>query len=167
MKLYFCFLFSAILLACGGVSDYSEDLGNGFTYESSGANLKNIRTPISGQRNIYGKVTKYKYDQNFILVTQQPDKEIYQGSIAFELRNANREKYKLNSEDDMIESERVADSLIQNDLYYKKLFTNKLNYWIVSHKHKKMYGPLTKIEYVAKRKELKVPDDLKLEEENQ
>ncbi|KQS24674.1 hypothetical protein ASG33_23205 [Dyadobacter sp. Leaf189] len=149
------------------MSDYSENLGNGFLYESSGKEFKNIRTPIRGQKNIYGKVMEYKFNADFILAIQQPSREIYHGSIAYELRNADRVKYKYNSTNDRIESERVADSLILNDPYYKSIFANTTNYWIISHQNKTMYGPLTKEEYFRKRKELKVPDELKLEEGNE
>ncbi|WP_138479028.1 hypothetical protein [Dyadobacter bucti] len=165
MKKYFMLFSSILLLKCWGISDYSEDLGNGFSYESSGQEFKNIRTPIHGQKDIYGKVTEYKFNADFILAIQQPSREVYQGSIAYELRNADRVKYKNNSTNDRIESERVADSLILNDHYYKRVFAHPTNYWIISHHSKTMFGPLTKGEYFQKRKELKVPDKLKLDEE--
>ncbi|WP_439555633.1 hypothetical protein [Dyadobacter sp.] len=166
IKIQFLFFSSLLAMGCGGISDYSENLGNGFLYESPGKEVKNIRTPIHGQKNIYGKVVEYKFNADFILAIQQPSREVYRGSIAYELRNADRVKYKDNSTNDRIESERVADSLILYDPYYKRIFAHTTNYWIISHQNKAMFGPLTREEYFRRRNELKVPDELKLNEEN-
>ncbi|CAG5074760.1 hypothetical protein DYBT9623_05448 [Dyadobacter sp. CECT 9623] len=163
-------LFIILLLTrCGaGVSEFTEDLGNGFIYQGFGSELKNIISPFPAQRSIYGKVAQYKYDQNFILALQQPSKEVYRGQIGSELRSKDKIKYKDNSEKDVQESHHIADSVIRYDPYYKQIFARKINYWIISHKNKQTYGPLTEEEYYRKRKELNVPQELQLDisEEN-
>jgi hypothetical protein len=69
-----------------------------------------------------------------------------------------------NSSADMHISRSIADSLIKNDPYYQKIFANEVNYWIIYNPKDTLIGPLTKEEYMIKRKEMKIPDDLQLEE---
>ena len=73
---------------------------------------------------------------------------------------------------DMEYSQMVADSIILNDPYYQNIFSRELNYWIIVHQERQkygyldssiFYGPYTKAEYLQKRKELKVPKNLKLD----
>ena len=56
----------------------------------------------------------------------------------------------------------IVDSLIDNDPYYKKIFSNITNYWIISHSNDTLVGPFTQKEYLLMRKKMKIPDDLKL-----
>jgi len=153
-----------ILLGCGaGVSDFTQDLGNGYVFESFGQDLKNIRTPVPGQKDIYGKVVQYVYDKNDILVIQQPNKKIYRNILGEEIISKNRSKYPNHSIDDIREGQRIADSLIMYDPYYRKIFAHKINYWIISHKNKQIYGPLTEEEYYHKRKDLNVSRELQFD----
>ncbi|MCE7043815.1 DUF3997 domain-containing protein [Dyadobacter sp. CY312] len=150
--------------SCGaGISDFTEELGNGYVYESFGQELKNIRSPIAGQKNIYGKVIQYVHDENFILVMQQPNEEVYRSILAEEIISKNRNKYLNHSIDDIKEGERLADSLIANDPYYLLIFANKINYWIIYHKNRQIFGPFTEEEYDQKRKEMKITDKLQLD----
>ena len=57
----------------------------------------------------------------------------------------------------------VADSLIANDPIYKKIFANDTNYWIIYEAKDTLIGPLSKSEYLNKRIELKIPDNLTLD----
>lgn len=68
---------------------------------------------------------------------------------------------------------KIADSLIENDAYYKSIFQNKVNYWIISHKQlnendymvmPKIYGPYKKGDFLIKLEELGVPQELRLVE---
>ncbi|MBP7477314.1 MAG: hypothetical protein KA797_02230 [Chitinophagales bacterium] len=77
-------------------------------------------------------------------------------------------------ENDINKSLLLADNLIKYDAFYKSIFKNKINYWIISHKEinkndympkSKILGPFTKEEYVLKRKEIGVPSSLELKEE--
>lgn len=68
---------------------------------------------------------------------------------------------------------KIADSLIENDPYYKSIFQNKVNYWIISHKQlnesdymvmPQIYGPYKREDFFIKMEELDVPQELKLVE---
>lgn len=65
----------------------------------------------------------------------------------------------------------LADSIIFNNPFYQNIFSREINYWIIKHFVKKkyfyqkssiVYGPYSKIEYLKKRKELNIPEELKL-----
>lgn len=79
-----------------------------------------------------------------------------------------------NHDDKDIETSKlIADSLVENNLFYKSIFKNGINYWIISHKGidlnsymplSNVYGPFKKEEYLLKREELGVPEELQLKE---
>lgn len=68
-----------------------------------------------------------------------------------------------NTSKDIQESQSIADSLIKSSPKYKLIFSRKLNYWIIKAKDGELYGPFSESEYLQKRKQLGVPDKLKLE----
>lgn len=68
-----------------------------------------------------------------------------------------------NTQEDIMISHAIADSLIHNDPYYKKIYSRKENYWIIINALDTLIGPLTKEEFLIKRKEYHVPDKLTLE----
>jgi hypothetical protein len=106
--------------SCGsGMSDYIEDLSGGyqFIFESKREQL------IIGNHSIPCTVLAYSYNDDYILVFQQP------------------------IEDCFITSVKNIDTL---------------QFWIVDTKQDSLYGPLRMFEYIQKRKELKVPEKLKL-----
>ena len=57
---------------------------------------------------------------------------------------------------------RIVQRLIANDPYYLKIFSSKLNYWIIYHKSDSLIGSLTKNEYLDKKRTMHIPDSLKL-----
>lgn len=69
-----------------------------------------------------------------------------------------------NSSKDIQISQAIADSLIENDFSYQKVFMHDTNYWIIYNVMDTLIGPLTKTEYLIKRKDLKIPKDLQLKE---
>jgi hypothetical protein len=154
------------LYACGGISNTSEDLSGGFVYSDMGGPYKTIYTGLPNQRNIVGTVEEYSYDKDFIVALQHPNLQVHRSSISSDLQVQKAKLFNSKASYGIKESDRTADSIILCDPYYQKIFSNEINYWIISHKWKKMYGPLTKEEYFQKRKELKVPDELKFEDEN-
>jgi len=163
---YFQAILFIICASCGGgISNYTEELSGGFTYVNFGGSLNTIESYSRPFPGIYGEVTDFVYDNNFIIVLQHPSKEGYQSKISSKLRNENHKLYPTNSGNDRSKTDLIADSIIISDPFYQKIFEHKINYWIISHNHKKMYGPLTEKEYLAKRRELKVPNDLQLKED--
>lgn len=59
----------------------------------------------------------------------------------------------------------IADSLIHNDPYYKKIAFGEDNYWILQLSADTLSGPLSKDAYLQERKLLRIPDSLKLKSE--
>ncbi len=56
-----------------------------------------------------------------------------------------------------------VDSLFKNNPYYKKIFANKVNYWIIEKFTDSLIGPLNKLEFDAKRESLGISDKLKFD----
>ena len=76
-------------------------------------------------------------------------------------------------EKDIEKSKLIADSLVENNLFYISIFKNEINYWIISHKEinlksympmSNVYGPFKREAYLQKREELGVPKELQLKE---
>lgn len=115
--------------------------------------------------------TRYKsymhYIQNPMILKEEGYREL-RGKIEWDSINYktffSRGASDKNSSKDIQISWSIADSLINNDPYYKKIFANEINYWIIYNPKDTLIGPLTKEEYIVKRKELKIPEDLQLEE---
>jgi hypothetical protein len=57
---------------------------------------------------------------------------------------------------------KVTDSLFYNEIYYKKMFQNKSNYYIIQKSNDSIFGPLTIIEFEAMKKDKSI--DLKFEQ---
>jgi hypothetical protein len=153
------------ICSCSTGGDYSEEISGGYFYRSEGADTKDILSHLPNGNNIYSKVVSYDYNSNFIIAAQQPIYNEYRSMIGFELRN-DLSKYPSNSETDMIKSEVIADSILKNDPFYRKVFSRTTNYWIIDHTRNLFLGPLSFEEYEKKRKDLGVPDDLQLKLES-
>jgi uncharacterized protein DUF3997 len=85
--------------------------------------------------------------------------------VAFRLRE-NVKRFLTNSQEEIDESEKEADSILKHDSFYKSFFLHKLNYWIISNKSQEVLGPYTKSEYENQRKKLSVPQNLQIEYNN-
>lgn len=68
-----------------------------------------------------------------------------------------------NTSEDIRIREYLCDSLIAHDSYYKKIFSDSINYWIIYNPLDSLIGPLTKSEYELVRKELNIPVELRLD----
>jgi hypothetical protein len=160
--------------------DESKDIGYPYgtiVYKSEHEN--SFVDPI-----VYSDIKKCVFDNKYILVYQEPNKvyfykeledkikafnsnfistkkdtvlKLIYGSISTKVINA-----LINKNDNQVK--RVADSIITNEIYYKKMFTNKFNYWIIRLSDDSLIGPLNKEEYLGKRNELNISSSLKLEE---
>jgi hypothetical protein len=154
-----------ILMVCifgCNTSDETKELTGGYFYQDEGDNSKYIINHLPNVKGIYAKVIAYDYDSQFIIAAQQPIYEDIKSKIGFELRN-NLKKYPTNSRDERVKSEKEADSILKIDPYYKSLFLNKINYWIIRGENKKIYGPLTRQEYIELRLKLGVSKNLELQ----
>ncbi len=110
------------------------------------------------ENGIYPKVIDYDYNSDFIIAVQKPDYSRYKFMISSELDMDNTD---VNGTP--IDSHSLADSVLKHEPYYIKIFSRSLNYWIISHKDKQVYGPYSEEEYLQKRVALGVPDNLQLD----
>ena len=164
-KILICVLF-LIISSCGaGWSDVLNDLGNGYYYLGEGSPVNYIYRSMKPDSKsidkiiIYPNVSSYDCDRNHIVVFQELSYESMMYAITLEKDLdifSNTEEREL--------AEKKADSILKNDPHYKQLFLRKANYWIISKKDHQVYGPYSKAEYEAQRKELGVSEDLVLEE---
>lgn len=152
------------LLAGCNLSDEAVELGNGYLYVNEGSTAKYIFSDNPPYGDIGGKVLDYDYNSEFIVAVQAPSIQEYRNMVAFDLRG-NRQEYPTNSTSDRLKSEHIADSIIKHDPYYQSVFAHKQNYWIVSHRLGKTFGPLQKQEYLNLRQKLGVPESVALDEE--
>ncbi|MEO8234096.1 MAG: hypothetical protein ABI549_01665 [Flavobacterium sp.] len=63
--------------------------------------------------------------------------------------------------DKSLKIKNVVDSILQNNSFYKKIFKNKINYWIINKLENTRLGPFTKIEFENEQKRNNI--NLKLE----
>lgn len=159
--LTFLFLTISFENGCIPIRDYYEDLSGNYFYCDEGKNDKEILCNLPNHIEIYSKVIGYNYNSDFILAEQQPIYSEFKAIIGSKLRE-NKKKYPANSMEEVIQSETVADSILLHDPFYKAIFVHSTNYWIIDNKIQKVFGPLTKEDYENKRKELSVPENLKI-----
>jgi hypothetical protein len=93
-------------------------------------------------------------DIDFVLVAQRPDRKYYAALLASEL-NTGKENFK--------ELEVRADSILTKDPYHLKVLRGQINFYIIKNRTHQLIGPMTLDQYLKKRKELRVPEKLKLE----
>ncbi|WP_276131871.1 DUF3997 domain-containing protein [Polluticoccus soli] len=141
--------FSILLVACN-MSDSSKKLSGNYCYRWEGGGDKVIlRHSGSVRDNIYGEVVDYEYNDDFIIAMQRPDFKTHAHYLAFELPG-----------DEIEKDIREAESTLRTEPYYIQIFSNKLNYWIISHNHNKTFGPLTKSEFQKLHDSLNIDEDL-------
>lgn len=164
-KLFYKATIFSFLITCHAScivnSDSSRELSGGYFFRDEGEHNKDILCHLPGRPEIYAEVIGYGFDSEFIVAAQKPNYDAYKTMIGFILRE-DTTKYPGNTADQVIESENVADSILKNNRYYQLIFDNKINYWIITHKDKKMFGPFTIREYKARRKELNIPEKLNI-----
>ncbi len=151
-----CLLF----LECGNPGLHNEYLSNNCILEEGGHDHSVIRCD-SPERNVYSTILDYEYNNDFIIIKQTPNREDYKSSIAFEL-SCEKAAESNNAQYDKTMCEQQADSILKQDSFYISIFKNDTNYWIISHKEKRNYGPLNKSDFGKKFDELKIPKKLRL-----
>jgi hypothetical protein len=150
---------TTICINCGPVDDY-ENLGHGCLYY--GGDGDGIRVPSQYGRSIFGKVLEYRFDNDYILVKQKPDKQDYIMQISTEIRAAQRNMSTKEERRQLFIFDQKADSIIKNDPYFVKVFSSRINYWIINHHSKSITGPMSKQEFTKKFRALRIDDTLML-----
>lgn len=144
-----------LLESCGaGVNNSSEELSGDSYFRESGNDFNYITSHNELHKTIFSKIIAYAYNSNFVLAAQMPNYEYHRAGIAGELNHG---------KEDMEFLYKKADSILTSDPYYIKIFSEKVNFWIIRNKDHKLIGPLTSDEYLTKRRELKIPEELRLD----
>jgi hypothetical protein len=112
-----------------------EDLGHGYIYHKP-AGLPFIEKEHS-EKGVPGWVFVYDYNNEFIVALEKDIK--------------------------ILEDER-GKLILNGDFYDFVLHNGYSKYWIITHANDSIYGPFSKQEYLQKRKELGVPEELELKE---
>ena len=156
--------FIVVVVLCNGCNDYTRELSGGYFYWDEGGQSRAIQSHHSENESVWGEVLDYDYSSEYIVILQCPSHDEYVNMVAFYLEDDTL-RYPQASRLSHDKSEHDADSIVSTDPRYTRIFANKYNYWIVSHKAHKVFGPYTKTEYWQKRKELDVPECLELRDE--
>jgi hypothetical protein len=153
--------FLTLSFAGCNLSDYTETLSGNYQFCGEGKGFNSI----AGPHIIEANVTGYGYDKDFIIAEQVPNKEVYKINMASAIRNKNG-RSEAETKEDLTRSLEQADSIINHDQSYKKIFSGQSFYWIIRHKDGTIFGPLTKEQYLFKRRELVIPSGLNIIEKD-
>lgn len=122
--------------------------------------------------NIYPEIIDKDYNDYFVVIKQKPILRKHKFFIYPSLMNEKFDLYINNLQNEGYSKQtaweltyKFIDSVMAIDPYYKKVFSNKVNYYIIDLKDNIKYGPYNLKEYKKKRAELKVSSELKLEDE--
>ena len=193
MKNLLGILFVTFLIFSCNMSDSSEELSGEYTFVHEGENYNFI----FGRNNIYADVIEYKFNDDYIVACQVPNRKMYLDYFSSELMGnystyfdylkdsisekfyrsrkeiladsviprifKNRKISFENTSDDIIKSKEIADSIMENNPFHKKIFSLKKVYWIIKIKNNILIGPLSENEYKLKIKKLNLINELKLE----
>ncbi len=134
LTLLLFFLLLIFLSGCPGAIDSItfKELGHGYIYHEI-VGLPTISKDNSN-KNIPCIVVSYNYNNNFIIALQKD--------------------YKL--------SEKEKDLITEDEYYDLAMEKGISKFWIISHSLDSIFGPMNKEDFNKKRKELGVPDNLKL-----
>lgn len=157
------------------LSEYeaNEYLTGSFVYKSFNEN-------VFEKIIVYPKVKNIEFNKGYIIVFQQPDKQIMLKEIKSDITFWNN-YYLRNKKDSLIslihgkitlkninnlikksttkDLNKVADSIFKNELFYKKMFQNKSNYYIIEKANDSVFGPLTVKEFEILKRNKKIDLD--------
>lgn len=133
---------------------------------------------------VYSDIKKCVSNNRYILVYQEPNKIFFYQELEDKLKVFN--SYFISTKKDSVfklpfgkissksinellnkngnQANLLADSIIINEMYYKKMFANKFNYWIIRLSDDSIIGPLNKDEYLRMRNILNLSLNFKLDE---
>lgn len=158
-----CILIVFFLFSCN-LSDEVQSLPGGWVYMSEGTEYayiylnQRLHNEKKIQNIIFPNVAKYQFNEDYIIAIQRPNKELSVQFIAIDLQvelmkgDTTEESYQ--------KSFIIADSILDNNEYYKEIFSSVSNYWIIDIKKDTVYGPLTKKKYLTLKKRMNIDLDL-------
>ena len=111
MKKIFAFIPLFLTISCAGLSDFIDDLGDGYFYYGEGSPANHIHYKDEKKNQgiekiiIYPNVSHYNHNKDYILAIQNPSYKWIKINLEFF--------------EDL--SEQKADSILKNDPYYQKI----------------------------------------------
>lgn len=198
-SLYFALILiiSLLVVSCANLGDSITELGNRYEYRVDG-DQRWISAGNIMRDGIYPNVINYKFNEDYIIVVQEPTVKGYKRFLTQDLlyryesiiyktdtlkKDAYEQKFlkshlwtdtdiharvvkemKPDNQTSFEKIDLIADSIIKFDPFIKNDFQRKRNYWIILKKKEVVLGPYSKLQYQQQRKELKVPENLQLEE---
>ena len=182
LRIILCFLIVFSFCGCNNyhlVKDYyylpiDEAIDIGYPY--GGIIYKSDEQNSFKRIIVYGDVRKCVISTTYILVSQEPNKMLYLKLLNNELKGINTQYIKT-QKDSLFEfphgsmsikmvsdlmnkngnqADKIADSIIKNHSYYKKILSNKFVYWIICTSSDSLIGPLNKEEFLTKKNELSI-----------
>lgn len=135
-------------LVCCQWKDSLQSLRKGVFLKYISSNKIDTLFIWEGSTVINAYINDINYDSVFIIVDQKPLDSIWGPMVNIDSTPKRRKQF---------ENARNAIDYLEN--------SNTHNFWIINKKIKEVYGPMQKREYAEKRKELKIPHNLKLKNE--
>lgn len=145
-----------VLASCNEGVHYKE-LGEGCYFLVYSREISHVTCPYTRKLGVYGEISAFNYDADFIIVRQRPSKSAHTSLLFIDLFAETKDK----SKEEALMCHRKADSLIDNDEFFVNVLRHPVNYWIISRKEKKLLGPYNEVEYTAMCKQLNIQQKLK------
>lgn len=176
-KITYCCI-SLLLTAC--VHSENKNLGNGYTLILDGPNY------LTGKIELPEEVDSVFYNDRYILMHQIPskngylahikrnslflynsfflqprDKTTHTGKDSFLVTYLSSRGFKGDNQDnDIMILDKLADSLIQHDSYYRDILDKKEVYWLIDKSKNILHGPFNKEYFYDKKKELHIDEQM-------
>jgi hypothetical protein len=141
-------------------SDEYRELSGGYFYADEGPASKAILSHSPNRFQIYGVITGFDYNEDFIVAMEIPDSLSWSEyrPLKRTSENTGESIYPVD------QSKQLA--LLQTDVYalpmelMVQVLRNDTNYWIIDNSGSNVYGPLMYSDYQTLRRQLHVPEDL-------
>jgi hypothetical protein len=148
-----------LFASCGaGTNDRRDELAGGYYYIGKSGDMRLIRNHSYLKKHlvIYSIVKDFAFNEDYIIVEQHPNYKSHVQELTDDIWDHNS---------DIGIFEKRADSILKHDKRFGKIFKHSVNYWIIKVDGDSFLGPLTLEEYKYLRRQLRVPESLKLEVE--
>lgn len=179
-NIYLLYLFLLFLFSCNE-NEKEINLGNDFFYIPSQEIIFDVTTFDGNGIYLYKNhkkipvilpnIEKYQYNSEYIIVMQNFDIKqttrlienmLFMPKVYFTydknyINLNNHFLSKLDeTEQNSIYSQKFTKELLKNTIVIQKMKTNKINFYLISKKEKKIFGPLNASEFSKVKKELKI-----------
>jgi len=159
--IFFFFCCSVLFLQCGpGISDYHNRISNDLFFSSDGSRTK----LFIGERHDHGiridsilihpTITQIKHSDEYVIIEQSPNRELIVSDFAQDYCAP------ISSEDQRMKCIDFADSVINRNVHFKKIFSQRTNYWIVRVYDHHSFGPYSYSQFLLVKDSLHIDMNL-------